>query len=101
MSARIVCDGPAVKVPAYFYMDHMERELPTPNALGSGKTYFWIALNDPATPELLDDARYYCDPYGPGAGDRNYSGLRTSARFTVKAIEKAMRRAGAISNSTT
>lgn len=88
---RVTSDGPMVRVPAKFFVDHMERELPTPKDLGGGKTYVWIALNDPATDELLDDARYYSDPYGPGAGDRDYAGLRASARATVKAIEKAMK----------
>jgi hypothetical protein len=90
VSKRVICDGPIVKVPAYFFADHLDRGLPTPKELGGGKTYVWIALNDLATSELLDDALFYSDPYGPGAGDPEYRGLRATARGVVKAIKKAM-----------
>ena len=81
--------GPTVRVPAYFFVDHLDR-LPqaTPEDFGGGKKQALIAFYDPRTSALLDDARYYSDPYGPGAGDPDYAGLRASARATVKAIEK-------------
>jgi len=92
MGNRVVCKGPAVKVPAYFFVDHLDRlPLQTPAEIGGGKTYVWIALDDPHTNALLEDAQFYCDPHGPGAGDPDYRGLRASARGVVKAIEKAMK----------
>ncbi len=76
-----------VRIPWYFCQDHLDRCLPTPEWHKATKAHVWIDLDDPATPELLDDARFYCDPYGPGADDPEYRGLRASAKATVKAIE--------------
>lgn len=70
-----------VRIPARFYDDHRSRELDTPVAHRSTRTHVWIDANDPSVPELLDDARYYANPYGPGI-----PGLRSSALATIAAL---------------
>ncbi len=79
-----------VRLPWYFSQDHLDRSLPTPEWHKVSKRHVWVDLRDPAMGELLDDARFYCDPYGPGAEDREYRGLRASAKATVRAIETAL-----------
>jgi hypothetical protein len=72
-----------IRIPRRFYRDHMERDLPTPEIVRSTKQHIYIASDDPALPELLNDAEYYADPWGPDGG----IGLRLSAVATVKAIK--------------
>lgn len=78
-----------ITIPARFYDDHSERDLPTPVALNRSGTKVTIDLNDPATPELLADALHYADRDGPTAGDPSYRGLRWSATVTAQALEEA------------
>lgn len=75
-----------IPVPALFYDDHAERELPTPEQFGTRehKHRRWIRLHDPATPELLNDAEYYAEDV-----DGAPPNLIASARRTVAAIRKA------------
>lgn len=75
-----------VRIPARFYDDHQSRDLDTPRCHKFTRTHVWIDPADPAVPELLDDARYYTDPYGPGA---ECPGLRASARATVATLAAA------------
>lgn len=80
-----------IRLPWRFYTDHLERELPTPKEHErSNKRHVWVRADDPALPELLSDARYYADPYGPDGGGADaawYRGLKASAKATVNAIE--------------
>lgn len=75
-----------VRIPPRFLADHTERDLPTPASHGTDKGGVRIRLDDPATPELLSDAEYYADPWGPTID----IGLRSSARATAKAIKDAL-----------
>lgn len=75
-------------VPAKFYDDHGDRELPTPNEVRRAGNKVWIDGTDSeAVSELLSDAEFYADPYGP---DELPPGLRASAGRTVAAIKRAM-----------
>jgi hypothetical protein len=76
-----------IRVPAYFYIDHLERDLDTPADLGSSKTHAIIAVDDPHLGELLDDAEHYAHPSGPDACGR---GLIMSAKATVRAIRNVI-----------
>jgi hypothetical protein len=82
--------GDLVRVPARFFQDHMERDLDTPKVVRETSRFVWIRRDDPATPELLNDAEYYSDPSGPRIGDyREGIGLFNSAKATVKALKPA------------
>ena len=72
-----------VKIPAGFYRDHEDRDLPTPVAIRETRTHVVIACDDPALPELLDDARHYA---GDGT-DAHWTIVR-SAKALVAAIER-------------
>jgi hypothetical protein len=79
-------DTKTIKVPALFYRDHDERGCePFCNPVKRTARYVWLRVDDPGLPELLDDAGYYADQYGPATGE-GYRGLRKSAAATVKAI---------------
>lgn len=77
-----------IRIPTVFYRDHEERDLPTPTVIRVMRRQLVIRLEDPHTAELLDDARFYADPYGPSEIS---IGLRASARATARAIEAAMK----------
>ena len=49
-----------IKIPTYFYNDHLCRGLDTPVNIATNS-------NDPAVEELVDDAAYYADQFGPDA----------------------------------
>lgn len=76
-----------IRVPAYFYIDHLERALDTPADLGKSKTHATVAVDDPHLGELLDDAEHYAHPSGPDACGR---GLIMSAKATVRAIRNVI-----------
>lgn len=78
---------PMVRVPAKFFVDHLERALPTPEEVHGDDRVVWLRIDDPALPELLDDARHYAHPCGPDLCSR---GLIASAKATVKAIEASL-----------
>ena len=80
-----------IKVAGRFYSDHLDRGLPTPKAVRWLKHSVEIETDDKeAMLELLNDARYYADPYGP---DSEYSVkvLKPSAKRVIAAIERAMK----------
>ncbi len=56
-----------IKVPDYFYWDHQGRGLDTPINHNSDWKKVIIDINDPAVEELVDDAAYYADQWGPDA----------------------------------
>ena len=75
-----------VKLPRRFFIDHMERDLPTPTILRETKSHIFSALDDPHLPELMRDADYY--RYARYF-DREYFGLCASARATFNALRAA------------
>jgi hypothetical protein len=76
-----------LRLPHKFFDDHGDRALPTPDIVRATASHYFIRADDPAVESLLDDARYYTDPYGPDA--EWLGGLKASARATIKAIEAA------------
>ena len=79
-----------VRIPQRFYIDHSERDLPTPPVVKSTSLHYWIDLNHPATADLLDDAEFYSNEMDQGY--YNYMvGIIRSAEATHKAIKSAMK----------
>lgn len=79
----------AVKIPKTFYEDHKWRDLPTPEAVKETKRNVWVRPDDPALPELRNDAEYYADTQG-----FDPSTQRTVCR-SAKALLRALDGAGA------
>lgn len=77
-----------IRIPTRFFDDHAERDLPTPAIQKSTKAHYWISLDDPDLPELLNDAEHY--QYSTLQSDPYYFGLIASARATAKAINDAL-----------
>jgi hypothetical protein len=75
-----------IRIPDRFYIDHLERALPTPEDIGDFKNHALIRSDDPALGELLSDAEHYAHPSGPDAAPR---GVIASAKATVRAIRNA------------
>lgn len=75
-----------VKIPAMFYLDRVDRVLPSPAEIKTTKRNVWIDLNDQRTPELLSDAEHRVKA---GSYPNMPPGLVASARATVKAIKAA------------
>jgi hypothetical protein len=76
-----------VRLPAAFFNDHAERELPTPKVLRENSRHVWVRSYDPALVELLNDARHYAHRDGPDECPR---GLISSAKATVQTIERCI-----------
>lgn len=66
-----------------FYVDHEERELPTPTDVGKSRSQVTVLSDDPHLGELLSDAEYYASTWGP---DLCPPGIIASAKATVRAI---------------
>lgn len=77
-----------VRVPWRFFTDHEERGLDTPEVVRKTTAGAWVRLDDPALPELLNDAEHYAD--STGGPDMAPLGVVASARATVRAIRAAM-----------
>jgi hypothetical protein len=75
--------GP-IRLPATFYYDHQDRDLPTPYPVHTTKRHVYVAADDADLLELLSDARHYASDQG---WDPSLRGLQASARATIKAIE--------------
>ena len=71
-----------IKVPQRFIDDHDERALPTPHIVARTKKHYWIATDDPAFDELVDDAYHYA----LGGLDAAPVGVVLAARWLIAAI---------------
>lgn len=69
------------RIPRAFYDDHVARDLLAPPELNRTGRHVWIDTAHPAMSELLSDARFYADPYGPDT-----PGLRAAAKALLKAL---------------
>jgi hypothetical protein len=79
-----------IKLPALFIDDHAERDCATPVIIKTvGKCYV-MRVDDPAMPELLNDAAYYGDEAmsGPGGFDAYLAPIVHSARRLLAAYER-------------
>lgn len=72
-----------IRIPRRFLDDHQDRDLPSPEIQHETRTHVWVDGSDPALPELISDARFYCDTYGP---DMAPAGLKVAARALLKAL---------------
>ena len=70
-----------VRIPKTFYLDHVDRDLVAPPVLKATKRHFWIETDHEDMPELVSDADFYADAYGPETPN-----LRTAARALLRAI---------------
>lgn len=73
-------------LPATFYFDHADRDLPAGEVVKVTKRGVIVNLDHEAYQDLLSDANYYVE-VGPDMG-REYFGLVSSARATVRALLK-------------
>lgn len=74
-----------IRIPKGFYEDHGDRALPTPVAVKETGRHVWIDRSDPDMAELVNDAEFYADPWGPET-----PGLRLAARALLKALAPTM-----------
>jgi hypothetical protein len=81
--AAAVAKSSTIRIPERFYTDHLERDLDAPDDIGEDKRYAIVRSDDPALPELLNDAEFYAHPNGPDAAPK---GVTMSAKATVRAI---------------
>lgn len=81
-----------IKIPLKFYIDHYERGLPTPEDYSKSKTYAVIDTEDSAFNELMGDAEFYADPFGPdsmeGFYPRRQCPIKRAAKSLIKAVER-------------
>ena len=75
-----------IRIPRVFLDDHAERDLPTPAIPKSTRPYYWIRADDPALPELVNDAEYYAEGGIDTRAFPHLFGLVASARATLAAI---------------
>lgn len=73
--------GQHLTIPAAFLADHAERDLPTPTILRAKGSRVVVCADDPALPDLIDDARYYAEN-----GNDAPSWLKRSAAALLKAL---------------
>lgn len=78
-----------IKLPKRFFEDHKERDLDTPTVVKENSRNVWVDASDPHLAELKEDAQYYSDLWDMGSFDRWLFGICTSAKATVKALEKS------------
>ena len=84
---QTITDYPVVRVPKCFLDDHVERECPTPAIVRETSNYYFIAAIDcDGWEDLVSDADFYCDPYGPDA--EYLHGIKKSAKATLKAMRE-------------
>lgn len=79
-----------IRVPLAFYWDHVSRDLPAPNLVRRTKTHGWVDREDPDLTELIDDAEFYTDAYGP-SGYGGERGLRSAAHALLRALKKEVK----------
>lgn len=73
-----------IKLPKRFFNDHYDRDLPTPEIVSETARHYIVDRDDPAIPELLNDAEFYASPDGPDQAGN----LRLSAAAIVAALKR-------------
>lgn len=73
-----------IRLPLAFYDDHEARDLDTPAAVKRTKSHVWIDADDPAVPELLNDAEFYAEEYK--YMEPHMFGIGRSAAATAKIL---------------
>lgn len=75
-----------VRIPLTFYFDHKWRDLDTLELVKKTKRHGWIRADDPALPELISDAKFHADPYGPSEPP----GIKRAPRALLHAIKRGL-----------
>jgi hypothetical protein len=65
-----------VRLPRLFIDDHIERGCDTPEIIKQSARFYWMRAEDPAMPELLNDAAHYASETMCGAGGWDESVMR-------------------------
>ena len=78
-----------VDLPPVFYDDHVARELPAGRELKRTKRLVTVQLSLADFDELMNDAEHYAHADGPSGYDGE-TGLRASARATIKRLTAAL-----------
>lgn len=80
-----------IELPRKFWKDHSSRDLPSGELLEVRKNTVVIEATLEELREILDDAKFYSDSeYIISEMGRSYIGLVSSAKATVKAIQKVV-----------
>jgi hypothetical protein len=77
--------GHSIRLPWRFYRDHEERALPSGVVVKQSAAHVLVACTDDELAEIESDARFYADEHGPDG--EGLSGIKSSARATIRAIE--------------
>lgn len=72
-----------IRVPRVFLVDHVERDLPTPEIVRSTKSHYYIRSDDPNLAELVSDAEHYADKTATDCEPW----LRSAAKALLNALE--------------
>lgn len=76
--------APATRLPAMFWDDHDDRDLPAGMLLRRNARSVWVDLDQAAIDDLRSDAEHYVDPYGEYEPQ-----LRSAARSMLNALDRA------------
>jgi hypothetical protein len=90
MGAENATAAHTIKLPALFIDDHAERDCATPAIIKTAGKCYVMRVDDPAMPELLNDAAYYGDEAMSGYGgfDAHLAPIVHSARRLLAAYER-------------
>jgi len=72
-----------LKIPMLFFIDHMERDLPTPAIISENSSQFVIDSGDPALRDLISDAKHYAHSGTDAPGN-----IIKGARMLLAALER-------------
>lgn len=79
-----------VWLPALFWRDHDERELPAGRLIEQRGNRVRVECTAAELAEIRSDAAYYSDRHGPDGMDEEYGPrLKRSAAATVRAVDRA------------
>ena len=76
-----------IELPPAFYDDHVDRALPAGTLVGANRNGYKIRCTEEELREIYSDAKHYAD-MGTNELGLEYLGLVTSARATVRRINK-------------
>lgn len=80
-------DADLVAIPVCFINDREDRGLDTPLLIKRVRANVWlIRKDDPALPDVISDAKYYADRWGP---DQAPPSVKRGAKALLKALGSA------------
>jgi hypothetical protein len=78
-------DAGLVRIPKRFFVDHIERDLPSPEIVKETRSHYFISRDDENLDELISDAEHYADKHATDCE----AWLRTAAAALLAALEGA------------